>query len=463
MISNRRTRYNFSFDRAVEWCERLNKPLLVFEALRSGYPWASDRLHRFVLQGMADNREALEGAAARYYCYVELKPDAGSGLLEELSKDACVIVTDDFPCFFLPRMLQAVAPRMPALLEAIDSNGLLPMRSASQVYASAYAFRRFLQRELPNHLGNFPAANPLARKKLPQPPSIRKQIKERWPEASAKLLEANASELAKLPIDHSVGPTSFDGGAGAAEKTLKQFLDRRLADYNEARNEPDEEGASGLSPYLHFGHISAHDIFHRIVNHEVWSPEKVSRKATGKREGWWNLSEAAEGFLDELITWRELGYNMCWQRDDYDEYDSLPAWAKKTLAKHAKDKRDPCYGLDELERAATYDELWNAAQTQLVSEGRLHNYMRMLWGKKILQWAESPQEALRITIHLNNKYAVDGRNPNSYSGIFWCLGRYDRPWGPERKIFGKVRYMSSENTARKFSVQGYLERYRDRG
>jgi deoxyribodipyrimidine photo-lyase len=154
---------------------------------------------------------------------------------------------------------------------------------------------------------------------------------------------------------------------------------------------------------------------------------------------------------------------MCWQRDDYDQYESLPDWAQATLDEHTADVREPCYSLDELESAATYDPLWNAAQRQLVREGRLHNYLRMLWGKKILEWSDSPRAALRNMIHLNNKYAVDGRNPNSYSGIFWCLGRYDRPWGPERKIFGKIRYMSSENTARKLHVEGYLEKYSPKG
>jgi deoxyribodipyrimidine photo-lyase len=166
-----------------------------------------------------------------------------------------------------------------------------------------------------------------------------------------------------------------------------------------------------------------------------------------------------ESFLDELITWREIGFNMCWQREDYDQFASLPEWSKQTLAEHGDDPRQYVYGLEEYEAAATHDELWNAAQRQLVRDGRIHNYLRMLWGKKILEWSASPQEALGTMIELNNKYALDGRDPNSYSGIFWVLGRYDRAWGPERPIFGKVRYMSSENTARKLSVRGYIEQY----
>jgi deoxyribodipyrimidine photo-lyase len=171
------------------------------------------------------------------------------------------------------------------------------------------------------------------------------------------------------------------------------------------------------------------------------------------------VSAAAEAFLDELVTWRELGFNMCAWRADFDRYESLPAWARAALDAHAADRRPWLYAPDELERGTTHDALWNAAQMQIVREGRMHNYLRMLWGKKILEWSASPREALSVMIHLNNKYGLDGRDPNSYSGIFWCLGRYDRPWGPERPIFGSVRYMSSENTARKFPVKGYIARY----
>lgn len=460
MIANRRIRYNFSLQRAVELAKTLEKPLVVLEALRCDYQWASDRMHRFVLQGMADNRKQFAETPATYYCYVEANAGKGSGLLETLAEKACAIVTDDFPCFFLPRMLEHVAPRLPVSLEAIDSNGLLPLRAASQVYPTAYAFRRFLHKELPPHLLETPKTNPLAHFKLPELKHLPADILERWTMVSDQLLEATPEVLADLPLNHSVGSAAFDGGAEAAHQALKRFLDHRFNRYADERNLPEEEVTSGLSPYLHFGHISAHDIFDHIARREHWSVEKImDQKATGKRSGWWQMSETAESFLDELITWRELGYNMCWQRDDYDQYSSLPDWAQTTLEEHASDPREYTYSLEEFEQAQTHDPLWNAAQTQLVTEGRLHNYMRMLWGKKILHWSESPQKALEIMIELNNKYAVDGRNPNSYSGIFWCLGRYDRAWGPEREIFGKIRYMSSKNTARKFSVDGYLERY----
>ena len=196
-----------------------------------------------------------------------------------------------------------------------------------------------------------------------------------------------------------------------------------------------------------------------ILELEGWSPHPGMDKTNGKRAGWWGLSEGAESYLDQVITWRELGYNMCALRDDFDRYTSLPDWAQKTLSEHASDPRPNLYTLDEFAEAKTHDELWNAAQRELVTEGRMHNYLRMLWAKKILHWSPTPQAALSVLIELNNRYALDGRNPNSYSGIFWCLGRYDRPWGPERPVFGKIRYMTSASTRSKLKVKEYLSRY----
>ena len=254
------------------------------------------------------------------------------------------------------------------------------------------------------------------------------------------------------------------GGPRAAERTLRRFLDERLTRYATERNQPEVEAASGLSAYLHFGHVSVHQVFEarddpRVLDVDAaWPPRAaVSGRAGGA------CRPRPQSFLDELITWREVGFNMCHHRpDDYDKYSSLPAWAQATLSAHAGDPRPHAYTPEQFEAAETHDPLWNAAQTQLAREGRIHNYLRMLWGKKILEWSASPEQALATMIELNNKYALDGRDPNSYSGIFWVLGRYDRPWGPEREIFGTVRYMSSENTARKVRVKDYMRRYSPR-
>ena len=459
MIANRRVNQNFSLQRAVEWSAKLQRPLIIFEALRIKYHWASDRLHRFVLQGMAHNRASLNDGLATYYCYVEPEVNHGSGLLEELAQKACVVVSDDFPSFFLPKMLRLVAKRLDVKLEVVDSNGLYPMHDTERVFPSAHTFRRHLQKELRPHLEQFPQHDPLSATKIPAPVPIPKSILKKWPEASDELLAATPAALAHLNIDHKVGPAAMQGGSGAAVECLQQFLENGLCRYGEDRNHPDTDASSGLSPYLHFGHISSHQIFEAVADQEGWTLANLAAKATGSREGWCGMSNHAESFLDELITWRELGYNMCSHRDDYDRYESLPDWAQETLAEHAKDKREILYSLEEFERAKTHDEIWNAAQRQLVTEGRMHNYLRMLWGKKILEWSPSPRDALAVMIELNNKYAVDGRNPNSYSGIFWVLGRYDRAWGPERPIYGKIRYMTSDSTRRKLKMTEYLKRY----
>ena len=459
MVAARRPGWNFSLDRAVEWCNMVGKPLLVFEPLRCGYRWASDRFHRFVLQGMADNSKEFSKHSVCYYPYVESAVGEGRGLLVELAKKAAVVVTDDYPCFFLPRMLEAASSQIDTRFEAIDSNGLLPVRAADRTFSRAFDFRRFLQRVLPEHLAVMPSANPLKKMKSVAGASVPKKILVRWPQATREQLAAGIDQLAELPIDHSVDPAAFDGGFAPARRRLSKFVRSQLFEYESDRNQPDADATSGLSPHLHFGQISAHEVFAKIAKNEEWRLEHLSGLTSGGREGWWGMSPAAESFLDQLVTWRELGFNACHHLPNYDHYDSLPDWAKKTLGNHASDPRPVVYELDDLERATTHDEIWNAAQRQLVREGRIHNYLRMLWGKKILEWSATPQDALDVMIELNNKYAVDGRDPNSYSGIFWVLGRYDRAWGPERPIFGKVRYMSSDNTARKLRLKEYIKRY----
>ena len=459
MIAYRRVLWNFSLQRAVEWAIELEKPLVILEALRSGYQWASDRLHGFIMDGMEDNLQHLKGSNVLYYPYIELKPNAGRGLLANLSENASVVITDDFPAFFIPRMVLSAAQKIPVMVEQVDSNGLLPMRTTEQVYKSAYAFRRFLQKNLLGHLRNTPKPDPLKAIKLPKPPPLHEKIRKRWPLANSRLLQGRQKILASLPINHDVGIIKQRGGSSEARRILQAFLEARISRYAEKRNEPEAEATSGLSPYLHFGHISAHQIFHDLTEKEEWFSDRLADQPTGSRRGWWGMSEPAEAFLDELITWREVGFNICWQRDDYDRYKSLPDWALETLKIHEKDERPYSYNLKAFEMGRTHDPLWNAAQMQLFREGRIHNYLRMLWGKKILHWSATPRKALRIMIELNNKYALDGRDPNSYSGIFWVLGRYDRPWGPERSVFGKVRYMSSKNTSRKLHVKNYLKIY----
>ncbi len=455
MIATRRTGYNFGLQRAVEHAVTLRKPLVVLEALRSGHRWASARFHQFVIDGMRDNARGCQRAGVTYHPYLEPADDAGRGLLAALAARAAVIVTDDFPCFFLPGMVAAAASVVPVAMEAVDANGLLPVRAVQKVHPTAHGFRRALQDTLPAHLPHRPREDPLAALSGP-PPALPADVITRWPNALAWLDTGGA--INDLPIDRRVRPVTARGGQVAARAQLQQFLQQGLPNYGSGRNHPDTDAASGLSPYLHWGHLSAHEVFDAVMAREGWLGD-TPRRATGSREGWWGIGANAEAFLDQVITWRELGYNLTSKRDDYDLFESLPAWAIETLEAHEADDRDWVYDLEALEHGRTHDPLWNAAQRQLVTEGRMHNYLRMLWGKKILEWSPSPRAALAALIHLNNKYAVDGRDPNSYSGIFWTLGRFDRPWAPQRPIFGVIRYMSSDAARRKLDLKRYLARY----
>jgi len=457
MTAARRTRASFAIQHAIDLAARHQRPLVVLEALSVDYPWASDRLHRFVLDGMADQQRALEGTPVRYYPYVELSPGAGRGLVRALAQQATVVITDDYPAFFIPRMLAEIAPSLPARLEAVDGNGLLPMRTADRTCGSAHQFRRLLQRSLPARLEAFPLDDPLAEAtSLPRVErSALEEIERRWPPADLPRVD-----LGTLPIDHAVPPVPAHGGAAAGGTMLAAFVDGRLTDYGTGRNHPDADSSSGLSPYLHFGHVGAHEVVAAVFDHEAWTPERLGTEVRGARQGWWGLSSGAEAFLDQVVTWRELGFHACvTDPDGYDQFESVPPWAQRTLLAHEDDPREALYDLPSLAEARTSDEVWNAAQRQLLREGRIHNYLRMLWGKRIVEWTPGPREALAAMLELNNRYALDGRDPNSYSGILWCLGKFDRPWGPERPVFGTVRYMSSENTRRKLRLRGYLERF----
>ena len=464
MIAARRASWNFALDRAVDWARDLTQPLVVFEPLECDYPWASDRLHRFVIDGMRDNAASFARSGVTYYPYVEPEPGAGRGLLAAISAAASVVVTDDTPVFFLSSIIQAASRQIDTRFEAVDGCGVLPMHAPArgQVFSSAYAFRRYLQRELPAHLEVVPGQSPVRSGSLPALETLAPAIRNRWPPADPALL-TGARDLGSLPIDHRVGPIAMAGGSPAARARLDGFLATRLNRYGKGRNHPDEDVSSGLSPYLHFGHISAHEIVHRALAHVDWTPTALATTARGTREGWWGAPAPVEAFLDQVITWRELGFNLSARRPDAASFDALPSWAIVTLDKHAGDPRAHVYTFDEFAAAATHDEVWNAAQRQLSREGRIHNYLRMLWGKKILEWTPTPREALDVMIALNDRYAVDGRDPNSYSGIMWVLGRYDRPWAPERPIFGTIRYMSSDNTRRKLRMKSYMHQFGDKG
>lgn len=242
--------------------------------------------------------------------------------------------------------------------------------------------------------------------------------------------------LGLLNIDRSVGSAGTRGGTVEARRLLRVFLLEKLAGYGDMKDDPGGDLTSGLSPYLHFGQISPLDIM-----------LDLSDAPAAQREA----------FLEELVVRRELSMNFVFFNPQYDAYESLPAWARATLEKHGSDPRPYIYTRDELENARTHDPYWNAAQSEMVLTGRMHGYMRMYWGKKILEWGRTPQEAYSTALWLNNRYSLDGRDPNAFAGVAWCFGKHDRPWG-ERDVFGNVRYMNAKGLERKFNMRQYLQR-----
>jgi deoxyribodipyrimidine photo-lyase len=313
MTCQRRANWNFAIDRVVDWAKHLQKPLIVVETLGCGDRWASERHHHFVLEGMTENGREFADNPVFYFPFMEYQAGEGRELFRELSKSACLFVADDYP---LPVDLdpEPWAADRSIRLEKVDSVGLLPMSVACEAFKTAAAFRRFLQNHLREHLFDIPQARPFSRLKLPILKRLPAEVASRW--KMPKLLEIlqNMRAFESLPIDHSVTPVDAEGGSQGARNTLLSFLRYRFPRYHEKRNDVANETASGLSPYLHYGHISSHEIFHALTKKEGWTPERLAEKASGKREGWWGMSEAGEAFLDELITWRELGFNFCRHR-----------------------------------------------------------------------------------------------------------------------------------------------------
>ncbi len=459
MSSARRPCWNFALDRAIELAAKCRRPLVVVETLICDAPWMNPRHAALILAGMADNSAVFQRSRIHYDPCVAADSARMRRILGAIGKQAAVMVTDWFPLREATELASAVAASCPVRVERVDSNGLLPLAATDRAYPTAHAFRRFLQRCLPEHLMNLPSDRPKLPGHFPRIDELPENEVGGCVVGADEVRQKGPSLAAKYAACPGVLPVQVSGGSRAGRQTLASFLDDRLPRYATQRNEPETDASSQLSPYLRHGHISSHQVFAELARAQEWSPDRLADRASGSREGWWGMGPSAEAFLDELITWREVGLNMCTHRSDYDSPDSLPGWARATLDEHANDCRTHEYSLEEFREGATHDDLWNAAQRQLLAEGIIHNYLRMLWGKKILQWTPDWKTALETMITLNNTYAVDGCDPNSYSGIFWVVGRYDRAWGPERPVFGKIRYMSSANTARKFRVRSYMEKH----
>ena len=427
----KRSTHNFALNKAIAIANELKLPLVVCEMLSDTYPWASDRIHTFMLQGTADRKAALAAKGIRHALVLVKSLEEATKATTKLVKEAAVLVTEDFPCFILPKMNAAMAAAAPVLTLSVDSNGIIPMSLLVKEEYAARTIRPKIHKLLPQHTGT-----------LRTPP-----LKEKHPNLKLDCEETTVEDdgiadlVAQCAIDHSVPASEvYPGGEAAAQKRLQHFVAHILPHYDELRNKPDVDGCSRMSSYLHFGFIAAQQIYEAVL------------KADAPKE-------AKDAYLEELIVRRELSYNFTRHNPHYDSLEGLPDWAKRTMAKHAKDERYAHFTAAQIEAGETTDTLWNATQRELVDTGELHNYMRMLWGKKIIEWTATYEEAFKLMEHLNNRYALDGRNPNSYTGISWCFGKHDRAWGPERPVFGTLRYLSSDSWRRKINAKAYIKMY----
>jgi len=427
----KRASHNFALDFAIRAANERKLPLVVYEGLKYYYPWANDRLHTFILEGVEEKRREFKRRGIRYVFYLQRNERAPRDTVARLAADAALVVTDDFPCFIIPEHNRRLAARAEVPVYAVDSNGLIPLSKFAKEEYAARTIRPKIKRLLPQYL------EPLTTLKVhTRAPELEVKCPEETRDTS---LENIPRLVASCAIDHGVTPSPvYHGGTKNARARLKYFVESILPRYDELRNDPSVDGSSRLSSYLHFGFLSAHEVVAAVNESDAPQPAK-------------------DAYLEELIVRRELGYNLTRFNPAHTSLDSLPDWAQRTMSEHATDPRPAVMPREQIESAQTYDALWDATQRELLRTGEIHNYARMLWGKLVIGWCATYREAFELLEHLNNKYALDGRNPNSYAGILWCFGKHDRAWGPERPVFGKLRYMTSQSMARKFPARKYIE------
>jgi deoxyribodipyrimidine photo-lyase len=416
---------NPALDVAVEVGNALGLPVVAFFSGVANFPHGVLRGYIFLNEGLRDVEADLK---KRNVSFVLRNAPHEDRLRFFHDVQAAIVIGDENPMRVPEGWRQEVQQKIKIPFWTVDADVIVPTKRYEKSPYAAYTIRGRLWKMLPEYLEE--STNPHAR--------------HAWDKPRGLLAHDPHEDMTKgwKDLDRSVGKVDdLPGGAHAAQKRLQHFVTHLLPGYAHTRNHPDIDGTSMLSPYLHFGHISPLRIY-----------LEIEKAAAADRK----LRESADSFLDELVTWRELC--VAWVKWDanYDNPETAEPWARKTVEAHAHDKRDPVYTLKQMENAETYDELWNAAQRQMVRHGWMHNFMRMYWAKKVLEWSKSNAEAMKSLIHLNDKYFIDGRDPGGYAGIAWAIyGKFDRPWG-ERPIFGKIRYMSAASTGRKFNSKAYM-------
>ena len=424
MQQSQRTEYNDALNVAIREANRCALPLLVVFGLTDAYPEANLRHFTFMLEGLQE----VEATLRRRGIPLVVRLGSPPKVALNLGHDAALIVCDMGYLRHQRAWRRQVARKADCRVLQVESDAVVPVAVASlKAEYAARTIRPKINRHLEDDLV------------LPRSPSL----KHREPEMAIPGLDLADIErvLRRLDIDRSVAPVNafFKGGTRQAKKHLRRFIETGLCHYSDHRNQPQTDDISHMSPYLHFGHIS---------------PVYLALRVRDAREG---LGIDRSAYLEELIVRRELALNFVWYSENYDRYTGLPEWARKTLAEHAGDDRPHLYDREALEAAETHDPYWNAAMREMKHTGFMHNYMRMYWGKKILEWSPSPEEAFVTALSLNNKYFLDGRDPNSYAGVGWVFGLHDRAWF-ERPVFGKIRYMAARGLERKCDIRGYVDK-----
>jgi deoxyribodipyrimidine photo-lyase len=418
MQASQRTEYNHALEYAISKGNELRQPVIVFFGITDHFPEANERHYAFMLGGLREVEQSLEKRGIQMVI-LHQSPEMGA---VQLAKKAALAVVDRGYLKIQKQWRNDAARQMDCPLIQVESDVIVPVEETSpkEEYAAA-TIRSKIHKKLNYFL-------------VP--------VKQTDPAVDSLSLDFDSFDihdvgkaLSKLRIDRSVKEVdSFQGGTKEALRHLEVFLEGKLDRFPELRNDPTLDYLSQMSPYLHFGQISP--LFIALQVKKTKSP-------------------GIEAYLEELIVRRELSMNFVFYNDRYDSFDGLPEWARKSLRSHRKDKRQYLYHLEDLEQAKTHDPYWNAAQREMVVKGKMHGYMRMYWGKKIIEWSKTPEEGFHAALYLNNKYELDGRDPNGFTGVAWCLGKHDRPWG-ERPIFGNVRYMNDKGLKRKFDADEYV-------
>ena len=427
MQSSQRAEQNHALEYAVQRANDLDQRLLVVFGLTDDYPEANLRHYSFMLEGLKDAQEALEKRGIK----MVVREGSPEEVALDAGKDASLVVTDRGYMRPQKKWREKVARGADCLVTQVESDVVVPVELASGKQEHA---ARTLRPKIQEYLEDFLVGL--------TPAKVEKR--------STNMREdgLDLSDLEKvldgMDLDRSVGALShlYKGGNSEAKKIFRRFLKQGLGDYDANRNQPQTDYVSHMSKYLHFGHVSP-----------IWLALQA-RETSAKRDN-------IESFVEELVVRRELSMNFVFYNNDYDSYSNLPGWARKTLEEHKGDEREYTYTRKQLENAGTHDEYWNAAMREMVHTGYMHNYMRMYWGKKILEWSNTPEHAYKTTLYLNNKYFLDGRDPNSFANVAWVFGQHDRGW-TEREVYGKVRYMSASGLQRKTKPEQYIEKVEKR-